>query len=80
LPYKKNIDLRVKIGILLIYQMENMKLTVSIQSSCQTSRHSSFLKTLTLLRKLIIVIYQTHNPHSSLRFFFQAMQTSVRTV
>jgi len=44
LPYKKNIDLTVKKNdFLLTYQIKNMKRTLSIQSSCQKSRHSSLL-------------------------------------
>jgi len=42
-PYEKNIDLTVKNDFLLTYQVKNMKLILSIRSSCKKSRHSSLL-------------------------------------
>jgi len=40
----------------LTYQTKNVKLTVSIQSSCKKSRHPSLLPTLTLLKKHALLI------------------------
>ena len=58
LPSKKNIDLTVKIDILMTNQIENMKLTLSIQSSCKKSSHSItyYAKKLTLLEKFSLFI------------------------
>jgi len=58
MPHKKNIDLTVKIDCLLNYQIKNMKVTLSIPSSCKKSRHSSLLPKIDFVERTCPINYK----------------------
>ena len=49
--YKKNIDLTVKNWLLLTYQIKNMKLTLSIQSSCKNHVIQAYYQKIDFIEK-----------------------------
>ena len=59
LPYKKNIDLTVKIDFFLTYQIKNMKLTLSIQSCCKNHVIQADYQKIDFIEKLALVIAES---------------------